>query len=521
MVLVGLKNPDLNGQYGVITGYSKGGERVMVSLESGQQGVVKVKPSHIEVVEEAPRSRRGANGSKRSGKSGGMSRSGLRKVSSSNQLSVTSSKSVTNEDIVEALEDADRLFDMADTSGDGYLSKQEFELYMQRKTTHSKQAIREMFSMMDGDRSGSITREEVQKVWIRARKMKLRWKEEEGFGGSSELKANLNRFESSSTIGDDEIFQCAADADRLFREADTSGDGVVSKREFELYMKRHTNNSDQAISELFHMMDVDNDGYITVDEVRKSYLRQNRKRTGGSEAGSNANGHKMSMAELLGVEDEELHEIADDVYNMFFLSKVGAQAFWYALIIFAIKISLFIIIAMDLLSNGISNSWPSRDEVKTPVLIAQFLLLPVAVAIEEELITTFFVYGNLKWSPVILELNPGAKKWKYHLANLARLMDGLLFLFINTILLFQAVEILSMFLNFAALMFLQTIDNVALHLARDGYLTDTLESIANDVTLMKLPRNHNESLQVLDTVLLVATLLVLVIAWSLLHFVFI
>ena len=77
-----------------------------------------------------------------------------------------------------------------------------------------------------------------------------------------------------------------------------------------------------------------------------------------------------------------------------------------------------------------------------------------------------------------------------------------------------------MFLNFAALGFLQTIDNIALQLAADGYLSDKLEDVADSVGVMKLPRNGSEFLQVLDSVFLCLTFLVLVVAWALVAFVF-
>ncbi|EJK49199.1 hypothetical protein THAOC_31952, partial [Thalassiosira oceanica] len=115
---------------------------------------------------------------------------------------------------------------------------------------------------------------------------------------------------------------------------------------------------------------------------------------------------------------------------------------------------------------------------------------------------------------------PGATKGKYHFANAMRFIDGLAFLFINTTLLLQATEVLGAFLNFAALQFLSDIDNVALSLARDGYLSDSLEEVAGDVSLMKLPRNHNDTLQVLDSVAMAIILLAMVIMYVLNVFVF-
>merc|ERR1711957_926767 len=137
------------------------------------------------------------------------------------------------------------------------------------------------------------------------------------------------------------------------------------------------------------------------------------------------------------------------------------------------------------------------------VKFLQFILLFVNVAFQEELITTFYIYANLKWSKHILKLNRGATKRKYHTANAMRFLDGLLFLTVNTALLFQATKPIGAMLNFAALMFL----------SRDGYLADSMETVAGDVLLMKLPKNHNESLQKMDTILLGVVLLIQFVAW--------
>jgi hypothetical protein len=178
--------------------------------------------------------------------------------------------------------------------------------------------------------------------------------------------------------------------------------------------------------------------------------------------------------------------------------------------VFLLKQSLTTIIAIDLFVN---KTFPSSDEVSTSVRVAQFLLLAVNCAVQEELVITFFIYANLKWSRSIMDLNPGATFGKYHASNMARLSDGLSFLLVNATVMFQQVDVLNMFLCFAALQFLQSIDNVALELARKGYLSEMLQSAAKDVEFMKLPRNHNPTLQLLDTVGMIVTFLVLVSSW--------
>ena len=107
------------------------------------------------------------------------------------------------------------------------------------------------------------------------------------------------------------------------------------------------------------------------------------------------------------------------------------------------------------------------------------------IVTQEELITSFFIFSHLKYSPEIKRRHPGAKKWskrnllqiwllyvmdvsdksifimytlknantEYFVAHCSRLLDGLLFLFINTcVMLLQKNDVLGLFLNFAALM---------------------------------------------------------------------
>ena len=59
---------------------------------------------------------------------------------------------------------------------------------------------------------------------------------------------------------------------------------------------------------------------------------------------------------------------------------------------------------------------------------------------------------------------------------------------------------------------------MALHLARDGYLTESLETVAGDVLLMKLPKNHNEKMQVMDSLLLAITYILTLVAWIMFTF---
>ena len=523
--LVGLKNPSLNGKIGTINNYTRDGERVMISLDNGP-GVVKVKPKQLEELfdddDYGDYGRRGGGGrglgsNRRGGDGRGMRRhrpdhrmngsgNGMRGDHNQSNMSMNNrsmqrmegarekdssvnSRLSSQAEMMDILRSADGMFDIADTSGDGLLTFDEFEYYMRKNTEHDIEEILHCFEMIDVDGNGNITRDEVRTAFMK--------KKRESDGGDM-------------GEADRAMLKVSRDADTFFDQADIDGNGTLTKNEFMAYMKRKTDHSEKAILDLFMMMDVDHDGTITKEEVRKVYMQQRenhlKKGDGGGE----------TLALLLGLEDEDMEKLEEDVYNMFFLAEVGSQAYFFSLLVFMLKLALIFIIAQDLYTT---YDFPPSDNSNT-VRVTQFLLLPVNVAVQEELVVTFFIYANLKWDSVILEVSPHATRGKYHLANMMRMIDGLSFLFINTTLLLQATGILGMFLNFAALQFLQTIDNIALQLAADGYLSDKLEDVADSVGVMKLPRNDNECLQVLDSIFLFLTFLVLVVAWALVAFVF-
>ena len=210
-------------------------------------------------------------------------------------------------------------------------------------------------------------------------------------------------------------------------------------------------------------------------------------------------------------DDEGWTAINDDVYNMFFLSSVGGQAFYYAIYILIFKLTLYTFLAIQ----AVEKDYPQNIDPK--LTTTQFLMLPVAVAMQEDLTATFFLVANIKFSTVLKKDNPHASKWKFNVANAARGIDGLYSLIVNFLILIKGDDIVSIFLNFAALQFLQTIDNIALKLAEDGYLTERLETVAGNVKKAKLPQKTNPVMRMLDSILFLFTLFVLVVTLCIIH----
>lgn len=235
---------------------------------------------------------------------------------------------------------------------------------------------------------------------------------------------------------------------------------------------------------------------------------------------------RPTVKDCLGVPEKEFANIELDVYNMLFISDLWSQPFFYSIAVLITKMGLYIILIIDLLIHPESYPFDFKEpgvDVKLIVKLAQFFLIPVAIVIQEELMISFFVFGNLQYSPGILQRHPGAYKWKWYSAHLARALDGVMFLFINTFLMLKAVNMLAIFLNFAALMFLQAIDNVALKVCQDGYWTRSLQECAEDVVELKFAFKQKFTFGCLKgrtTILWVAaTYAIMVGFWVKVHFI--
>ena len=148
----------------------------------------------------------------------------------------------------------------------------------------------------------------------------------------------------------------------------------------------------------------------------------------------------------------------------------------------------------------------------------QFCLMPVAIAIQEDLIYVYTRVANIKYDktlPTKAETKD-ATEFKFALSFMLRFLDGIYSLIINFTLLLITTEVLGAFLNFAALQFLQSIDDIAFQLAAHGYLGDKMEDLCDVVTRTALPKRVGDSFtNSLDSVLFFTTYAVMLAVWTL------
>lgn len=227
------------------------------------------------------------------------------------------------------------------------------------------------------------------------------------------------------------------------------------------------------------------------------------------------------MARLRSLEtmdDAEEFEIVQGIYNMFWIAENWSLSFWYALMTTGIKFTLYANVLFYIyMPGGFRQTQREEHGMAPPLVMAtQFLLIPTSIGITEELMWTMDVLGKRAWFEI--EGRPHATRAKWHLAIVLRAVDGLTWLLIITSLMLYSSDVLGMFLNFAALQFLQSVDNVAFEMAKNGYLTSRLEKTANDVCNTKLPSQRGTWREYLDSIILGIIFCLMVLAWAAVNF---
>jgi len=198
----------------------------------------------------------------------------------------------------------------------------------------------------------------------------------------------------------------------------------------------------------------------------------------------------LSKRRAVAVADDQYFGMIKDIYSMMCVSRVNSASFIYSATIFSVKILFYSLI----LSSIFTQAAKFPREVEATVKVTQFFILPVTVlATDSGVLTSVFVYEHLKWTPEIEKQNEFSTEKRYLCSNIARFVDAILYQVVIFSVLLQATEVLSVFLNFAALRFFMEIHTVAFEVARNGFLTVSLYKAAAKVRRMRIKSSNSDT----------------------------
>ena len=245
--------------------------------------------------------------------------------------------------------------------------------------------------------------------------------------------------------------------------------------------------------------DDDDDDDARIIDRRKSTTRDDSKNSQFSQS--------LVSSQMKSYKEKSSYDMSEDVYSFIIVAPVFSWAFLFATYVIGVKYIVYLCLLQGIKMNEFDNAVESATAVK-------FFLIPVAIAMQDDLMTVYSGLANCKYDKAVLYISESASFWKFNLSYVLRFLDGGLSLTVNFLVMLQTDDVLSVFLNFAALHFLQDIDDVFYKLVEKGFFGDSMEHMATICKQVTWPRRRGSTksslfLTELDTICFVLTLFIL------------
>ncbi len=205
--------------------------------------------------------------------------------------------------------------------------------------------------------------------------------------------------------------------------------------------------------------------------------------------------------------DRERINLTEDIYSFVLACSYLSVSFWTAIYFILVKFLCYGVIFVNLTRKTYTGE--GQDPA---VLATKFIMIPVAVAMQEDLVTLYYNVANKKYDALTYKGNRYATETKWVLSNLLRAIDGVMSLAVNFGVMLLETDLLNIFLGFAALDFLQYIDDVIYELAEKGFFGEKLEQATIACKIITFTRRTqsgdpcNNFITNLDTILLLGSM---------------
>lgn len=207
----------------------------------------------------------------------------------------------------------------------------------------------------------------------------------------------------------------------------------------------------------------------------------------------------LSHPSMLSKPEATPYQLYDDIYGLIYLAQSNHPAFFFAIFIVFIQSLLLVLIFFDMVQvglfesvdnalNGRINRISFPAAVPVTVTVAQFLgiILTILVVASEGDLTRGCSKLFDGYQKDLNQRDPNATYTTWLVGAWAQVLVGVVMTADCFILIMQSNTVVEMCLNFAALHFVQEIDDVAFAVAQRGYITKAIqeecERVADDMT---------------------------------------
>jgi len=149
--------------------------------------------------------------------------------------------------------DADIIFSLIDIDGNMHVSRDEISDHLQ-VAGYTEKVINQIFAKMDVNKDNQISKDEFRSGMVLIKALQTA----PGFGS---YNAQFVK----------EIYE---DADQVFQSADADGNGEIDESELKNHLRRTLPKySDEAVNNIFRILDKDGDKTISRKELRDAFVR--------------------------------------------------------------------------------------------------------------------------------------------------------------------------------------------------------------------------------------------------------
>jgi len=189
-------------------------------------------------------------------------------------------------------------------------------------------------------------------------------------------------------------------------------------------------------------------------------------------------------------------KLPHDVYSLLYFTVPGSLGFFFAVGTFFFQLLILTLIMIDIVdAENEGNPLNIPAGVSTVVRISQFLAILVAVSTQDDLITSVNAMHTGYDGRIERREGTGGRYWQWVVSVSGRFLEGSLCLAVTFILIMQSSDVVGLFLDFLAVTFVSTLDDIAFALAQDGYFSKTLNKETNEVAKTRIPKpdhpNHH------------------------------
>jgi len=204
--------------------------------------------------------------------------------------------------------------------------------------------------------------------------------------------------------------------------------------------------------------------------------------------------------------DYSKRNLPDDTFSFLIYSDVRSQCFLCGIMVFLFQMSIYVVLANDIINvDNKKNPVGFPFNVSIPVRISEVLAILISIITQHDVRKAICLYrdgfdkgkeGTSTMDKSIAQMFPGATLWKWTLSIVLRASQGFLGLVITFLLIMRSNSVLDLLLNFSAIEFVSTLDDVVFGLAKEGLLGDVLKKEAKDMP----EKSYRVSKECLNTV---------------------